>query len=494
MVFRGLVSLLARNFTYKVSSQLLAAILAFASMMVMTRYVANEYGVMMWGLALISLVNTVADLGFNNANLKFIAKEGYDRQACFSTYMVVKLVLTAIMVVMTLITVFIMRASGSINDEAVNVCLVFIVYQVISNVQFAIYYTLDGMQMSGKSSVLTIVECTIRNIILAAMAFAYVDALTLSSAYVIATAISGVLSIAMIWREGLRPVKPIYLREYMVFAAPLAAALILTSVVTNLDKVIVGLFYESIEVTYYSTAVGLIASFTSVGVSLNTVLLPHLSHTMEDSKHTEKTIWGLERMMCILLLPFVAFFVAYGAEIAMVLFGDGMRQSGNEISVLAFYIIPFVFGGIMTQVLYAANKGMAYLRASFVLCIIAIAGFVLLIPNTGIVPFDFDYGGIGASVSVVASYFIFFLTLAFMVKRYTGFRIYPRIWKILLAFAVTLAALYALDFTVGVRGFFMLAAGGIAGEIIFVILLILMRELKSRDILNVWKKLRDDKD
>ena len=69
--------MLARNFTFKVSSQLLAALLAFVSMLIMTRYIANEYGVMMWGLALISLVNTVADLGFNSANLKFIAKEGY---------------------------------------------------------------------------------------------------------------------------------------------------------------------------------------------------------------------------------------------------------------------------------------------------------------------------------------------------------------------------------------------------------------------------------
>ncbi|MBQ7978558.1 MAG: oligosaccharide flippase family protein, partial [Candidatus Methanomethylophilaceae archaeon] len=347
--------MLARNFTFKVSSQLLAALMAFASMMVMSRYVANEYGVMMWGLALVSLVNTVADLGFNSANLKFIAKEGYDRQACFSTFMVVKLVLTAIMILITLVTLFVMKASGSISEEAVIVCLIFIIYQVISNFQFAVYYTLDGLQMSGKSSYLTIIECSIRNIVLVVMAFAYVDAITLSTAYVIGTAVSGVVSFILIWREGLRFVKPIYLKEYSTFAMPLAAALILTSVVTNLDKVILGLSYESIEVTFYSTAVGLIASFTSVGISLNTVLLPHLSHTMEDSKQTERTIWGLERMMCILLLPFVAFFIAYGKEIATVLFGDHMTPAGAEISILAVYIIPFVFAGIMTQVLYATN-------------------------------------------------------------------------------------------------------------------------------------------
>ncbi len=137
--------------------------MAFVSLLVMTRYVADQYGVMIWGLALVSLVNTVADLGFNSANLKFIAKEGYDRSACYSTYMVIKAVLTGIMVVGTIATVAVMKATGAINDEAFWVCLVFVVYQIISNVQFAIYYTLDGMMMSGRSSILTIVECSIRN-------------------------------------------------------------------------------------------------------------------------------------------------------------------------------------------------------------------------------------------------------------------------------------------------------------------------------------------
>lgn len=155
--------MLVRNFTLKVSSQTLAAIMAFVSLLVMTRYVADEYGVMVWGLALVTLVNTVADLGFNSANLKFIAKEGYDRSACFSTYMVIKAVLTAIMVAGTAGTVAVMRMTDAIDDDAFRVCLVFVVYQVISNVQFAIYYTLDGMMLSGKSSILTVVECSVRN-------------------------------------------------------------------------------------------------------------------------------------------------------------------------------------------------------------------------------------------------------------------------------------------------------------------------------------------
>ncbi len=486
--------MLARNFTFKVSSQLLAALLAFVSMLIMTRYIANEYGVMMWGLALISLVNTVADLGFNSANLKFIAKEGYDKQACFSTFMVVKLILTGLMVVITLITLFIMRTTDAINDEAVGVCLMFIVYQVISNVQFAIYYTLDGLMKSGRSSILTIVECSIRNTILIIMALMYVGPITLSSAYVIATSISVVVSIFLIWKEGMRPVKPKYLKEYVVFAAPLAAALILTSVVSNLDKVIVGLFYESIEVTYYSTAIGTIATFTAIGVSLNTVLLPHLSKNVEDTYQTQTTIWNLERLLCTLLLPVIAWFIILGPQIAAVLFGDAMRPSGSMIAILAVHVIPFVFAGLMTQILYAVNRGKAYLRASVVLCLSAVIGFALLIPNTGIMPFDFDYGGIGAALAVVIAYTLFFIVLAAMVKSYTGFKLYPRLWKIAIAFALIIGLLILEDKVFFIDGVVMLAISGLSCEFAFLAILFLMRELKVKYVVSIWKKLRDDND
>ncbi len=468
--------------------------MAFVSLLVMTRCVASEYGVMMWGLALVSLVNTVADLGINSANLKFIAKEGYDKSACFSTYIVIKVILTLLMVVLVLATAYIMYAEDMITEEALIVCLVFLIYQVISNVQFAIFYTLDGLMMSGKSAILTIVECFIRNAILIAMALMMVDAITLSSAYVIATAVSVVISLVMAHQAGLRLVKPIYMREYYVFALPLAIALIFTSVVMYLDKVIIGLFYESIEVTYYSTAVGLVATFTTIGVSLNNVLLPHLSKNISDRRMTERTLWSLERAMCIILGPFIAFFIVLGPEVAQVLFGPDFYSSGEMIAVLSIQIIPFALAGIMTQVLYAINKGNSYLRASFIMCMIAVVGFFILIPGPGYMPMCMGYGGIGAAISISSAYIVFAVILTWMVKRNTGYKLYPKIWKIAISFAVSILFLYALDSYLNLSGFLQVAVAGVLCEMIFLGILFAMKDLKKKDLAVIWKKFRDDED
>ena len=468
--------------------------MAFVSLLVMTRCVANEYGVMMWGMAMVTLINTVADLGFNSANLKFIAKEGYDRSACFSSYMVIKAVLTVIMVLFVFCTVFYMDSTNVITDEMMNVCLIFLVYQVISNVQFAIFYTLDGLMMSGWSAILTIVECFIRNAILIVLALMSVDAETLSMSYVVATSVSVVISIYMAYKAGLRMVRPIYLKEYYVFALPLAVALILTSVVSSLDKVIIGLFYESIEVAYYSTAVGLIATFTTIGVSLNNVLLPYLSKNIENDKVTEHMLWSLERIMVIILGPFVAFFLVLGPQVASVLFGPDFRTCGEMIAILSIQIIPFAIAGIMTQVLYAINRGKSYLRASAFMCIIAVAGFLVLIPNQTFMSFCMGYGGIGASVAIVVAYVVFMFTLLWMVKKSTKFRFYPKIWKSGIAFLASLLLLYGMEYFLEVEGLIMVAIAGLLCEALFIIILYAMKEIRKKDLAIIWKKFRDDED
>ncbi|MBE6527982.1 MAG: hypothetical protein E7Z64_02250 [Thermoplasmata archaeon] len=474
----------------------MAAIMAFVSLLVMTRCVPNEYGVMMWALALVSLVNTVADLGFNSANLKFIAKEGYDQSACFTSYMVIKIVLTVLLSIITVATVFIMAELDMKDTEALHVCLVLLIYQIISNVQFAIYYTLDGLMLSGKSAILTIVECFLRNLILIIFALMESDAMTLASAYVYATIVSVIISVIMVHSAGIRLVRPKYLREYIVFAAPLAAALILTSILTYLAQVLIGLYYphQDIEVTYYTTAVGAITTLTAVGVSLNNVLLPHLSKNIANRGKTEYTLWYLEKILCVVLFPFVTFLIILGPEVAVVLFGDRLGPSGEMISILAIHIIPFVIAGVMTQVLYAINKGKAYLRASVLMCIIAVAGFFILIPDETFMPFCFGLKGVGAAISVTVSYMVFVVILILMVKKMINHKLYPNIWKLFVAFIISSVAIYAIDQLISIHGFIQLALAGIFIEIMFLGTLYLMKEFSMGEVRTIWRKFRNDED
>ena len=164
------------------------------------------------------------------------------------------------------------------------------------------------------------------------------------------------------------------------------------------------------------------------------------------------------------------------------------------MAILSIQIIPYVFAGMMTQVLYALNKGRSYLRASFALFIVAVSGFLVLIPTEGYLGFGMGYGGDGAAASVVAAYIVFALVLMWMVKRTTGYRLYPKFWKIIIAFALCILSLYAIDYVIGAFGLIGLAVKGLFCEFVFIIILIAMHEIEKSDILTIWKKFRDDED
>ena len=164
------------------------------------------------------------------------------------------------------------------------------------------------------------------------------------------------------------------------------------------------------------------------------------------------------------------------------------------MAILSVQIVPYVFAGMMTQVLYALNKGRSYLRASCVLFFVAVAGFLILIPTEGYLGFGMGYGGDGAAASVVAAYFAFAVVLIWMVRRTTGYKLYPKIWRIIIAFALCILSLIAIDYVIGAFGLIGLAVKGLFCEFVFIIVLIAMHEIEKSDILLIWKKFRDDED
>jgi O-antigen/teichoic acid export membrane protein len=162
-------------------------------------------------------------------------------------------------------------------------------------------------------------------------------------------------------------------------------------------------------------------------------------------------------------------------------------------AILSIQIIPFVIAGIMTQVLYAINRGLSYLRASTIMCIIAVGGFVFLIPNTTI-PFSQGWGGIGAAISVSAAYIIFCIILCWMVRRYTKIRLYPKLWRVFIAFVLSAIAIWGIGQFVEVSGFLWLALVGFACEVIFIAILMAIKELKVSEIQTVLRMFIKDED
>ena len=99
--------MLVHKFMMKAGANILSSALSFVSLMVMTRYVGEQYGIMMWGWAFTAMFNAFSDLGFNSANLRYLSKKDEDQNAYFSTFVAVKILLSLIVTVVSTVSVYV---------------------------------------------------------------------------------------------------------------------------------------------------------------------------------------------------------------------------------------------------------------------------------------------------------------------------------------------------------------------------------------------------
>lgn len=88
-------------------SKMISAALAYVGLYFITRYLETDvYGTVTAAMALVATFNAVADLGFSSAHVKRIS-EGADPDQCISTFAFIKIVLTALMVLVTVVSIFV---------------------------------------------------------------------------------------------------------------------------------------------------------------------------------------------------------------------------------------------------------------------------------------------------------------------------------------------------------------------------------------------------
>ena len=461
-------------------SNIVAAVSSFIALMVMTRYVSYEYGVMMWAFAFIALFNIVAGLGFETAHIKFLA-EGRDQNNCFSTYAVIRSFLTSLMVVLSSVTVYVSYKNGTMSSELVRTLAIFIAYYAVWDIRSIFTVTFDARLESGKSSIVVILESVIRSVLLIILALMQVSADVLSLAYLIGMIVTMFTALSFFRNVNIRPIRPTMAKEYLYFAAPLILSSLVLLAMEALDRVIIGFNGDVLEVSYYAAAMGVVVAAVSLGNSMNNVILPQLSSPeMTGSKNkTEGLVWASQKYLLMLLLPVTAVTLVYGESISAVLFGADFTRAGLILSILSVMMTLKIISGVLSQVLYASNKAGLYTKASVIYGVLVIVLYVLFIPPSDYFPWA---GGVGAALAVTTGSVIYIILLTYYVKNSTGVGIYPNLWKHLLSMAVTLLAMLAVMHYFDVSGLIRVATVSLSGLGIHMLVLFVTGELRKSDM------------
>lgn len=375
---------------------------------------------------------------------------------------------------------------------------IFIAYFVVQNLQTVMTGMFDGRIESGKSSLVFMTEYVSRSIILIVLALMQVSVTVLSSAYLAGTLVSLAMTILFFRRPKVTFVRPKYIREYAMFAAPLSVSMVLLSALSYLDKVLVGIYDGSLEVGYYAAAMGVVWAFTSFGDSLNRIILPHLSkYDLYDKESgAEEVIWRSEKYMAMLIFPLVAMLMVLGPELSIILFGAGYSQAGVILSYHSVLIAAFVFTGILSQVLYAANKASLYGKAVVTFSAITVVCYAVLIPDEILGIRMLNLGGVGAALSLSIGYVFLTVLIAYLIRSTVGIRTYKGFWKHLASLILTVVILFAFTYFVNVSGIWMVMLTALLCVSLYVGMIFVAGELSREDVRFVLdainpKKIRD---
>lgn len=479
--------MLAHKMLVKIITSIVSSLLMFISLMIMARHVFSEYGIMMFGWSIVGLVNTLTDLGFDAASVKFISQKK-DLAACVSTHLFLKSILIGIMVLITLVFLGVSILTDSISMENAMVVLVFMIYFSMAGIAWVFIRTFDGRLEAAKSSLVQASDVSMRSIVLIIVALAGSSAVILSTGYLVGAAFSIVIALILIRKIKIKLVRPVYLKEYVRFARPVAVGLMLVAAISFTDRVIVGTFWGTDDLGYYSIAMGVAYAATSIGFAINYVLLPKFSEmvSVSGNESLRVLVWNSEKYLSILFLPVIIFTMVFGNNIVTALFGQDNEPAGIVLSILSVYIYLYIILGILTQILLSTNNNRLYRNATIVFAVSTFIMLLILVPEN-IGPLQLaGYGPGGAAVAVTAGYLIFTILTSYYVKVSTKLSLHKGLLRQFAAAAVVFVLIYYIEMTWSF-GLPVLMLLLLLCYILFIGLSMVFREITKDDLASVMR-------
>lgn len=327
-------------------------------------------------------------------------------------------------------------------------------------------------------------------------------ALLLGASYVLAKAITTALAWAWFLRDriAIAAWDPALARTVLRTAAPLAVMGALVLVLQYTDTLMLGYFWTSREVGLYGTAQKLAGLGLLGATAAATVLFPRFAqlHAAGDAHGQATTFGNAQRYLLMLVLPIAVGLMVLPRETLHIAVGDAYLDAVAPLRWLAAWTVVLVLEQPLASRLMAEGQGRLLVHSASLNAGTNVLLNTLFIPTWGL--------GLGPTGAAVATFLS--TSLSYLYLRGRGRHLYGFGWMDghqvrlpLAGLALAGAWLLALRWA-GPTGFdrvWELAGWGLVGTVVYVVGLVLVRELTATDLaylrrvahpLELWKELR----
>ncbi len=493
----------------------------FVSLYFITNYIPNTeadpiYGTVTLAISNIGLFAFLTDLGFGTTHIRKVSS-GMDEGRCNGTYLTIKAVflMTYVAIILTYIfgweAVFIpvqndICAAAGLDpffspfesDYFMKLLLIFLVWGILSNITTIATATMIAKQEVAKNTLMTVVGGLVQAIVTIVVVLMTDDIYIFAGTWVLGAAVTAGIGAFYILRYPIKLPTKEYLKDYALFAAPLAFAASMNPIQQNIDKVMIGSFQTNDQVGWYAVA----QRFSNVPllliIPISTLFLPAQTQlaAKKNKKAFREFIYNTERYVTMMVLPMTVLVAAVALPFITILTDIQYTESAPILAILMLNIVLVALSKPYETMFISQGKPKYLLFMKLAFFPLNIILNLMLIPSPEQF-FGLPVAGLGPTGAALATLLTF--SISYVVKRILSYRLTPMgisfsIMRQLLAISIAAITLYLCNEMVwGIDRIYELVLYGVAGIAIYWAVLVLTKEFTWKefnmimDTLNVQK-------
>ena len=486
--------MLKQKFLIDFASKFSIRIITAACGIVVARLAGPEVvGTIAYAMAYVSLFMFITKL-FGPAHIKLVS-EGQNEADCNKTFSLIFIVSSTIYLLVVLCTFFFQRFTLNYHfkgDHTDSVILIILSSVLISKLyeysQITFVARLELANANLPSFIMSLLYNFLRIVV---VLFGY-GAIALAGINLLSAIIISPLAICLLRKLDFGKSNFRLFKKYVSIALPLLMFTIVSTLITHLDKLILGYYSTTREIGIYTAAFSIGGMLILLGNAAGTVFFPLFSSLISknDLSEVRRKINQFERFVFVFILPLIIGLSLFSSPVMVTLLGSQYEQSGPILGLLVFSSFFLIWGMPYGNVL--TGMGLFWLTSFIRLAILFIFIATLIFclhPNF------LDMGAMALAVTQVVMNILLFFAFYFFAYRKIGVQFikeqakYILFWCIIYVFTVFFIFPLVDSYTVHFQSLVVMP--------LFVLLLFVVQKcvglLNNQDLHMLWQLINSKK-
>lgn len=349
--------MLAQKLITSYGSKILIQFIQITASIVVARIAGpTVLGTVAFGLAFVSMLQFIADLGIGTAHIKLIS-EGQDIGKCISTFSILKTANTFLFFVSVLGIFLIQKYLFNVQFESTAheyVIIITLITVTINQLLFIPKTTFAGKTEQAKQDIPEFARTLIYQILRVIIVLLGYKAVALAFGNLISTLLILPFIFYLFKDYPRAKFERKLVSKYMKISLPILIIGMSLNLIFYLDRVVLQYFANSEQVGYYTAGYRIGSLVRLIASSAGLLFFPLFSKAAsnKDFQYIKNKIEKYERFSFIFIMPVVIFISLYSDVIIRVLLGSKYFSSISVMTIINlamfFMVISIPYGNVIT--------------------------------------------------------------------------------------------------------------------------------------------------